>query len=126
MAVVDVLSRGDEGDRVRGVQVADLCQRRLLRVTVQFGVVARLELGGLVAVRVEPLAEVVRGSRLLGPQVDLCVLPLNAPRPQPVHEDPLAVGLGRRVICPLHPVVAAHTARLFPLRPPHGSARLTV
>src|SRR6185437_6732135 len=89
---------------------AELVHERRRRLAAQLLGVALRELLPARLVVPEPAAELVARRDLLHPAVDLERLLAHAPRPEPVHEHPVAVAGRRLLVRPLHPHRAGRAA----------------
>src|SRR5690348_2167768 len=69
-----------------------------------------------------PLAQLRGGPHLLGPLVEVGVGLLDATRPEPIDQDPLAVLFLHRVVCPADAYVPGTLRHDFTDPRVHGSA----
>ena len=92
---------GGVDERDRSLPGDVLQERQHVALVFQFCPVPLLELrplGGVVAV---PLAEFGAGSQVFQPEVDLRLLLAHPTGPQPLHQNPQAVVLGRWLVSSL-------------------------
>jgi len=85
------LRRGEQGEPFPTGQLAKMGERGGVLWITKLGAIAASELGIPVGFMAVPPSQLTGGRDLLAPLVQAGPLPAEAPRPQPVDEDPLPV-----------------------------------